>query len=586
MGFRVRFCNYPEEYPAVVRDICMMRSKGLLTLKTFYSMMRSYGIRRTRALIYQGCVERKEYTVYDEEGNEIPVDEIHDKLVAEEYRFVWMLKLSYLKKVHHEIMLEVTVEGTVQKHEMFPEPTEFEIQDTIATELEEKFATYLRDFWHILLRDLRRAGTLDDYESHIAEFEKVSEKYVDLEKGLEGKVTDVSIYIKRSEEADWKRNKTYSEDFYIYAETAVASVVDWILRTELEFLRREIESAVKETKEAIRELKKDTLRYRIDRAERVIDIKEVEKALDDALEKEQITYDEYKVLKEILVIRSVKVMSEIADKWCIRIGKVSTESELNSTMFRIMNTYTWKNELFEPYRDKVLECERRVRDKIIQKALEMKMISKEIAMKRVESHFRSRKEEIMKTTRSVRDLRDLIRRINRSSLPKEKKEELVKFVEENITSIQKEKCESAKKIIETETSIPKLRTLYYTIGSNRPDYEPCYEELRKAIRSKIRKRRTEIYKHKLEEMITEFKEANTIERVTMISSECSNIVNLPLDVQYKFFSSVIPDIRNTTELNVILNCLKNSPIYTEQKYSKMKTKIDALISKVREWITK
>jgi len=575
MGYEVQFCNYPERYPAAIRDIAWLRSEGLLSLTTFYRLMRLYGITRARALVFQGCVERKEYTVYDEEGRE---------LLTKRFKFVWMLKLKYTKRKHHQIHIELTVEGEIEKHEMFPEPTQSSIEDKVNEELEEAFEEYLEAFWHVLVRSLDRLGELDEYEAHIVEFEEVREYYKKLEEGLEGDVTYVTFNVKRTEEAEWRTNTYYARDFQPYAERAIAEVVDWILEREMDFLRKEIEEARVEIVRTIVELRSEAIRRRIERAEKVVDIKEIEKDLEDALRREDITVRDYKELKELLMRRATMIFADMVMRWCERIRKARTESELNRIMERIQDTYTWKNEMFEPFRERVYECERERRNELLIEAIRRKEITRERALKRVESHFRKRKEEIMKTTRKVRDLRRLISRIRRSALPEEKKEELIKLVEDNIEKVQKENCERAWKTVETETDIARLRMLYYTIGSNRQDYEPCYDEIRKAIRNKVRRLRREAYRRRVEDIINRFKESETMDRIVIINNECPNIVMLPVSVQYRLFKELISEVKNRTELSAVINCLKESPIYKEPKYAKYRQRLDKMIEEKKEWL--
>ena len=584
MSYEVQFCNYPERYPAAVRDIAYLRSEGLLTLGTFYSLMRLYGITRTRALIFQGCVERKEYTIYDEEGREIDVEEVHDKLLTKRYGFVWMLKMKYTKRKHHQIHIELTVEGEIEKHEMFIEPTQSSIEKKVNEKLEEAFEEYLKAFWHILVRNLKRLGELDEYKPDFERFEEIKEYYKKLEDGLEGEIVDITFNVKRTEEAEWRSYDYYAGDFQPFAERAITEVADWILEREMDFLRREIEEARVEIAKTIVELRAEAIKRRIERAEKVVDVKAIEKDLEDALRREDISAKDYKELKELLMRKATMVFADIAMRWCKRIRNARTEGELNRIMKRIQNTYTWKNEMFEPFRERVYECERERRNELLKEAIRRKEITRERALKRVEAHFRRRKEEIMKTTRKVRDLRRLISRIRRSALSEKKKEELIKLVENNIEKIQKERCERAWKTVETETDIVKLRMLYYTIGPRRQDYEPCYDEIRKAIRSKVRKLRREAYRRRVEDIVSRFKESETMDRIVIVNTECSSIIMLPISVQYRLFRELIPEVKNRTELSAVINCLKGSPIYREPKYAKYRRRLDKMIEEKKTWL--
>jgi len=575
--FKVSFYGMVEEFPAVVRDIAYLRSKGMLSLTTFYNLMRRQGLTRTRALIIQGKVERGEYVIIDEEGNEIRPEEIENKLLTKVFKFEWMLKLKYTRRKHHQIHIQITVDGEIEKHEVFPEPIPMNIREKIANEFEKAFERYMKEFWFILVRLLRSKDLLDEYKSDTSEFKEVMEYYKDINEGLEGEITDIEFLVKRYEKAEWDRIRQYERDFEPYVTEALEEIVDWITETEMDFLRREIEKVREETKSRIERARIDVFKTRIERAEKVVDIKTIEKDLGEAFITGKITEKEYRELLSLLRERSARIFNQIVIRWCERIKRAETEGKLNEIMKRIMNTWTWKNFLFEPFRDKVIECERERRNELLKEAVKRKEITRERVLKRVESYFRRRKEEIMRTTRSVRDLRRLITRVRRSALSEEKKEELIKLIEDNIEKIQKESCERAWKTVETETDITKLRNLYYTIGNNRQNYEPCYDEIRKAIRSKIQKLRRESYRKRADEIINEFKESETFDRIAIVNRECDNILMLPLTVQYRVFRELINLAENRNELATIFNCLKNSPIWTEPKYSKWKSRLKKMI---------
>ena len=578
---RVSFFGMVEEFPAVVRDIAYLRSKGMLSLTTFYKLMRRQGLTRTRALIIQGKVERKEYVIIDEEGNEIQPEEVENKLLTKVFKFVWMLKLKYTRRKHHQIHIQLTVEGEIEKHEVFPEPIPMNIKDKIEDDFELAFERYMREFWSILVRLLHSKELLDEYISDTSEFKEIIEYYKDINEKLEGEITDIEFNVKRYEKAEWDRIRQYERDFEPYVTEKLEEIVDWITETEMDFLRREIEKVREETKSRIERARIDVFRTRIERVEKVVDIKTIEKDLGEAFITGKITEKEYRELLSLLREKSARVFNQIVIRWCERIKKAETEGKLNEIMKRIMNTWTWKNFLFEPFRDKVIECERERRNELLKEAVKRKEITRERALKRVESYFRRRKEEIMRTTESVRDLRRLITRVRRSALSEEKKEELIKLIEDNIKKIQEKECETAWRIVETVTDIAKLRNKYYEIGNNKQNFEPCYDEIRKAIRSKIQKLRRENYKRRADEIINEFKEAETFDRIAIVNRECSNILMLPLTVQYRVFRELINLAENRNELATIFNCLKDSLIWTEPKYSKWKSRLKKMIEEKR-----
>ena len=109
MAYYVRFGNYPELYPKEVLDVIRLRTEGMITWTAFREYMRKYNISPTRALIFQGCVERGEYEVYDEEGNIIPKEVLEKSINVDVYEFIWHLKLDYSKRKHHQIHIELTV---------------------------------------------------------------------------------------------------------------------------------------------------------------------------------------------------------------------------------------------------------------------------------------------------------------------------------------------------------------------------------------------------------------------------------------------------------------------------------------------
>ena len=575
--FRVQFCNYPDLYPIEVLDVIRMRIQRLIGLREFYRLMRKYGITPTWALIYQGCVERKEFRVITPEWKELKPEEVERKVFVDKYKFVWTLRLKYTKRKHHQIHIEITVEGWFEKHKAIPEPTYGEMWDRIDAYMKDAFEEYMADHWHILVRELHAKRELDKYVSGTDEMYIEESYFKDVDEPLEGEITYVEFKVKRYEEADYEKRLDYRRAFEPYAEEKLHEFIEWIIETESIYFTRQVIEMIREIRERIKKARLRIKENRIEVARNITDLLDIQKELQEEYAKEELTDEEYKELYEKLLKKSGEILMEQVKKWCKRIREKETIGELNQYMKRIMNTKIWQSDLFAPLREYVLECERKRMNELLAEAVKKKEIRRAEALKRVEKYFRDRKEDIMKTTRSVRDLRDLIRRVRRSKLSDEVKEFLIKDIEANIEKVQRERCRWVYEAIVKAKEISELRLLAETVATRKLDFEPCYDDVRKKIRAKIRRLRRELYRKTAEDIVETVDKAKDLERVREVTNLCDTILKLPLDRQYSVFRQLIQNSKTYQELTAIHECLRQSDLYKDPKHVKRKSRLLRLI---------
>jgi len=576
----VRFCNYPELYPIEVLDIVKLRSRGLLGVEAFRREMKRYGISFTRALILQGCYERGEYEVVTEEMKEVPKEEIENKLVVNVYRFVWMLKMKYLpkkedpsKKKEHPVEIELVVVGKLEKHKMSSRPTESQIEDKLANELEMAFLEYLKDYWHIVAHKVNISVVFDEYTPSLEEFEKIDEILKDISEPLEGSIDYIEFKLRRSPYGDFVEKKDYASDLYSYMEYAVNEVEEWITYEETIVIREEIKKAIERVSELIRKRKLDIIRDRIRKARNITDIEDIYKTIYGLWIEGKITEKEYYDFLKLLEERSKVVLRKQLESWISAIRRCKSLSELDKVMWRIQRTKTWQSRWFEPMRPIVEEEERKVRNKLLAELIRKRKERREVIYRRIYRYFENRMKEIVETTRNVRDLERLIRRVERSKLPEEMKRGLIRKIRREIKKIQREQCKYAwnslrelepKKemsLKELESIEAKLRGLLETIRSKPKNFEPCREYVVKEIRKRLK--RIDYYRKR--SFLMELRE------------ELNRILKLSPEEQVIEFRELIETAMTLDELNEIERAFKKSPLYLNPKYDRYRVRIEALI---------
>ena len=487
MAYYVRFGNYPELYPKEVLDVIRLRTEGMITWTAFREYMRKYNISPTRALIYQGCVERGEYEVYDEEGNIIPKEVLEKSINVDVYEFIWHLKLDYSKRKHHQVHIELTVEGWFEKYTGVPIPSESSMQDKLSELLMDAFEMYMKDYWHFLVKELYKAGKLDEYKPAWEKFDKVDVKIKPAEKPLEGEITDVEFKLARYEGAEYRRMRSYEYDLKPYLDSAMVEFLDWLTSYSIRYTTRTARRLMRYYEELREKREKDRLRRYFSTVANIVDLLEKHDRLELLYETGRIDDTTYLDFYELLTNASRRFLIDQAKKWCDRIRRTTTLGELRQQMRRIMETRTWRSEFFTPYREYVLECERVQINRIMQEMLRRKIIRREEIRRRVYRLFRERKREIRRTTDDPRDYRTLITRVERAyrrkTITETDRRRLIRYIERNIEKVQKRRCSTAWREARRARTIRELRRLRSMIVRLRRFYEPCYDAILDYINS-------------------------------------------------------------------------------------------------------
>jgi len=491
MAYYVRFGNYPELYPKEVLDVIRLRIEGMITWTAFREYMRKYNISPTRALIFQGCVERGEYTVYDEEGREIPKEVLEKSINVDVYEFIWHLKLDYSRRKHHQIHIELTVEGWFEKYTGVPIPSESSMQDKLSELLMDAFEMYMKDYWHFLVKELYKAGKLDEYKPAWEKFDKVDVKIKPAEKPLEGEITDVEFKLARYEGAEYRRMRSYEYDLKPYLDSAMVEFLDWLTSYSIRYTTRTARRLMRHYEEIREKRRKDVLRRYFSTVANIVDLLEKHNRLELLYERGEIDDKTYLDFYELLTNASRRFLIDQAKKWCESIRRTRTLGELRATMKRIMSRVTWKSEFFVPYREYVLECERVQINRIMQEMLKRKEIRREEIRRRVYRLFRERKREIRRTTDDPRDYRTLITRVERAyrrkTITETDRRRLIRYIERNIERVQERRCRTAWKEARRAKTIRELRRLRSMIVRLRRFYEPCYDAILDYINRKLRR---------------------------------------------------------------------------------------------------
>ena len=573
MAYYVRFGNYPELYPKEVLDVIRLRIEGMITWTAFREYMRKYNISPTMALIFQGCVERGEYTVYDEEGREIPKEVLEKSVNVDVYEFIWHLKLDYAKRKHHQIHIELTVEGWFEKYTGIPIPTESSMRDKLDELLRDAFELYMKDYWHFLVKELQRAMELDYYETSFERFEKVDTRIKPLEKPLEGEIVDVEFKIARYEGVEYRRKRDYEYDLKPYLDSAMIEFLDWLTATSIRYTTRTARRLMRHYEEIREKREKDVLRRYFSTVANIVDLLEKHNRLELLYETGRIDDKTYLDFYELLTNASRRFLIDQAKKWCESIKRAKTLGELRQLMRRIMSRVTWRSEFFAPYREYVLECERVQINKILQEMLKRKIIRREEIRRRVYRLFRERKREIRRTTDDPRDYRTLITRVERAyrrkTITETDRRRLIRYIRENIERVQEGRCRTAWREARRARTIRELRRLRARIVRLRRFYEPCYDELLEYINRKLRRLELRRYGYIISKIEEKIRATFGYSRVKAIVEVCDYILKLPVREQYRYFTRLIDEATTTDELEAIMDCFERSPIHYSTRYYRM-----------------
>jgi len=590
MAYYVRFGNYPELYPKEVLDVIRLRIEGMITWTAFREYMRKYNISRTMALIYQGCVERGEYEVYDEEGNVVPREILEKSINVDVYEFIWHLKLDYTKRKHHQIHIELTVEGWFEKYTGVPIPSESTIQDKLSELLMDAFEMYMKDYWHFLVKELYKAGKLDEYKPAWEKFDKVDVKIKPAEKPLEGEITDVEFKLARYEGAEYRRMRSYEYDLKPYLDSAMVEFLDWLTSYSIRYTTRTARRLMRYYEELREKREKDRLRRYFSTVANIVDLLEKHDRLELLYETGRIDDTTYLDFYELLTNASRRFLIDQAKKWCESIRRTRTLGELRATMRRIMSRVTWKSEFFVPYREYVLECERVQINRIMQEMLKRKEIRREEIRRRVYRLFRERKREIRRTTDDPRDYRTLITRVERAyrrkTITETDRRRLIRYIERNIEKVQKRRCRIAWREARKARTIRELRRLRTRIVRLRRFYEPCYDAILDYINRKLRRLELRRYGYIISKIEERIRATFGYSRVKAIVEVCEYILKLPVREQYRYFIRLIDESTTTDELEAIMDCFEKSPIHYSTKYYRMHEDIVKLYEKKLEELSR
>jgi len=573
MAYYVRFGNYPELYPKEVLDVIRLRIEGMITWTAFREYMRKYNISPTRALIFQGCVERGEYEVYDEEGNVIPKEVLEKSVNVDIYEFIWHLKLDYSKRKHHQVHIELTVEGWFEKYTGVPIPTESSIRDKLDELLRDAFELYMKDYWHFLVKELQRAMELDEYTSSFERFEKVDTRIKPIEKPLEGEIVDVEFKIARYEGVEYRRKRDYEYDLKPYLDSAMVEFLDWLTSYSIRYTTRTARRLMRHYEEIREKREKDVLRRYFSTVANIVDLLEKHNRLELLYEKGEIDEETYLEFYELLTNASRRFLVDQAKRWCESIRRTRTLGELRATMRRIMSRVTWKSEFFAPYREYVLECERVQINRIMQEMLKRKIIRREEIRRRVYRLFRERKREIRRTTDDPRDYRTLITRVERAyrrkTITETDRRRLIRYIERNIERVQERRCRTAWREARRARTIRELRRLRTRIVRLRRFYEPCYNAILDYINRKLRRLELRRYGYIISKIEEKIRATFGYARVKAIVEVCDYILKLPVREQYRYFTRLIDEATTTDELEAIMDCFEKSPIHYSTRYWRM-----------------
>ena len=520
------------DVPASARDLCVLRTRRMLSLRTFFRIMRSLGLTYTRALLVQGGVERKSYTIAKTEGIELPADVADDKLFTTVYSFVWYGRIDYDEK-GHELFIEFTVSGTIEVHD-FMMFSKSDLMNAVDNFLTEETMNFMNSFF-----------TEYDFPmvTGFEEFKEVDEDIKGMDEMLSHSVDYCSVHMRRSTTAPYVYRGDLTDAYETYAERALVSVIEWILDAEREFLRKEMEELRMEVEKLVRTSIIDRYRTLAKYARNIEELKKVEATLEKERAKGYITEEEYMEIIKLLKERARELFSRVATAWIRKLEECKTEECVQRRMEEIKSTEIWKNPLFEEYRSLILEKEREVLNRIYSEAVKRKVMPVEAVYRRVYSYFYNR----IREEDTVKGLESIKRRIERSVIPDYMKSDLISMADSKIEPIVKRRYESAKNYITACNKISDLIEYKTILKANRSEYGVYYNELMELINSKLR----ELRKVEKEELMSEIINEYTREGVKFLIEIQSEIEQLPPVTKRELFRRLIRLAKTEEEVRAI-----------------------------------
>jgi len=543
MGYKIRITEPVQiEVNAGARDLCILRLRRMLTLKTFKLMMRSFGLTPTKAMWVMGGVERKSYTIVKTakredtrvEVAEYPPETADNRLFTTKYGFTWYARIEY-DEVGHELYLEFTVNGEVEVHDFMAisENTIMEMLDLFLTELTYE---YIHSFFTEY--DLPMVTGFSD-------FEEIDESIKEHNEMLSYGVNYVAVHMRRSRDHPFRYRDYLSKAYEIYAYEALSRFVEWFINTEREFLRREMEALKGELKKAVRDIIVSKYKTLAKYAKDVSELKKLEVRLEKDRTEGAVTYDEYTEIMEILKERAKEIFSGVAMSWVKMLEACKSEVCVQNRMKEIKNTEIWKNPLFDEYKDIILDKEREILNRIYSEALKKRTMPVKAIYSRIYTYFRNR----IKEEDKVKRIEKVIQRIERSVIPEEMKNELISIAKSKIDEIVKHRFEYAKKVIPTISKIHDLIEYRAVVKANRSEYGEYYGEIIDMINKRLKELRKVEKEEEIEYIVSGYIEEG-IEFIIEIQKE---IHEMDLKSKVELFNRLISVAKDEKDVNAIAN---------------------------------
>ena len=572
--------------PIEALDYFKLRSNGIIGVRDFESRMRALGVRRVWAWILLGKYERKEFVVVTETGETIEGKDVGLVLSTNQYYFVWVFRLNYNKRKHHEIHLEIQVEGTIEKHRFARRPEESEIQEMLDNRFLDAIDSYFSEFWGYKLRgildEIRKSG-LGDYSSGFDEWRLDRVILKKQTEPLEYNLIDVRVYLSRHEEEPLEYRKDLSRDLEPFIDSALASVIEEIEFIEFDELRKSLATTEKVTKEYVRKMKEWSnyrkLRRLISVATTEDEFENVRKLINEYYVNGKITEEHYEKLQNYLNERVSIVLESYyyrkALEWCDRIRECESLGELNQTIKRIMQTKTFNSPLFDKFREIVDKCYKEKSEELSKLVKEKKPV--------VFSYYLNQIESILSRgitdPRIVRDLEKLLNRIRKSKIKENWKKELERIVSYKLAEVIKKKCDHFRNLILKCRNLKELRSVNREVRVQKSELEECYEELVKLIEERRKVLAKETYRKLVNKIVEELKKTDKERRPDVIMKYVNDILKLPAERQFELFKRLINLAKSTGELGVISYVINMSEIGWRPQYYELKKELTKMIGR-------
>ena len=553
--------------PYEVIGTVLLRANGILGITAFYREMRRYGLSPAKAQYVYGRIINGDYKIITEEGKELSGKKAQEMVYIAQYRFLWVFRLKYLERKGHEIILEIEIEGAVQKHYGIDYPLEGSIMSKIDEEMMLALEKYFKDFWSLNLRSLLGAIAKSGFEevrssyvSGVAEFEL--EKIIESDKkvDLDGFIYDITFNLKRKTDTSWVKRKDLERDLFPYAEMGVKNVVSWIMETEATTIGRAKRKMMKKaediTKRAISSGIVSRVKSMIERSDT---LSKLETTLDFLMSAYASKLINEEVLNELINLINDKI-NEIAEKyvnnWCKRFEKCVSIAELNDIYRRIVKSATYNSQLFIPFQSLVDECYQR----------KLKELSKLKKMKKSEYYDILASQlayrlDILKNIPCtepgiITNLLDLIKKIEKYKISEKQRERLLKMANKILEEKEEEKCRIIFNRIESANKVRELMKIKATVRSRKKEYFKCYDEIMKTIDEKIEKIRYETYTKICKRFIEEYCKLDESEKIKYLYERRYTLYRMP----YKYLFPLIEQMIDCTNSIEVLETIKTGII--------------------------